>query len=393
MTGNRPGPGSGKKSFLFVLFGVFLLAVGCGDDDDAGEGTGEENLSPTRAVVVNGSSDNASSVNLLTGVVTSDLGGMTLGPVPNRVEVVDTTAYVVNSGDFSGANPSLQVIDLTTHTIVNTVPIPDGENPWDLAVVSPNKVYVTALYGNNVTIIDPALQGASGLVGTIPLPTIEGIPAGPASIIVLDGYAYTTNSGYDAATFGYVTGSVSIIDISTDALVDADDDSGNGSDTPIFTSGLNPQDLAVDGEGEIHVVCTGDYASVTGVVDVIDPASWGVTASIPLGGSPGNISIARDFALIGAGDADSCDLFLYRTDTNEVLADGSNPLVLTASSGWCTVGKIAVSRSEEWAYVPLGVWGAESLLMECQIGTEPVFKRVFDLAPGANLPGAVGLVY
>jgi hypothetical protein len=175
--------------------------------------------------------------------------------------------------------------------------------------------------------------------------------------------------------------------------VDADDDSGNGSDTPIFTTGLNPQDLAVDGEGEIHVVCTGDYGSVTGVVDVIDPASWTVTESISLGGSPGNVSIGKGFALVGAGDADSCDLFIYRTDTNEVLSDGSDPFTLIGSSGWCTVGKIAVSQSEQWAYVPMGVWGAESLLMECKLGTEVAIQRSFDLAPDANLPGAVGLVY
>jgi len=364
---------------ILSLLALAVLLSGCPD--------------ARQAIVVNGSSDNASAVDLSTGVVTSDLGGLVLGPVPNRIEVIGTTGYLVNSGDFTGANSSLQVIDLTTNTIMNTIPIPDGENPWDLAVVSPNKVYVTALYGNNVTIIDPTVQGAPGLLGTIPMPSFGGIPAGPASIIVLGGYAYTANSGYDAATFGYVTGSVSVIDTSTDTLVDVDGDPGNGSDTPIFTTGLNPQDLAVDGEGEIHVVCTGDYSSVFGVVDVIDPASWTVTASIPLGGTPGNISIAKGFALVGAGDADSCDLFIYTTDTHVVWADGSKPFTLIASSGWCTVGKIAVSQSEEWAYVPMGVWGAEALLMECQIGTKPIFQRVFDLAPGANLPGAVGLVY
>lgn len=364
---------------ILSLLTLAVLLTGCPDAQ--------------QAIVVNGSSDNASGVDLSTGVVTSDLGGMTLGPVPNRIEMVGTTAYVVNSGDFTGANASLQVIDVTTHTIVNTIPIPDGENPWDLAVVSPNKVYVTALYGNNVTIIDPTQQGASGLLGTIPMPTFGGVPAGPASIIVLGGYAYTTNSGYDAATFGYVPGSVSVIDTATDTLVDVDGDPGNGRDTPIFTTGLNPQDLAVDGEGEIHVVCTGDYGSVFGIVDVIDPASWTVTASIPLGGTPGNISIGKGFALVGAGDADSCDLFIYRTDTHVVWADGANPFTLVASSGWCTVGKIAVSLSEEWAYVPVGVWGAEAFLLECQISDEPIFQRIFDLAPGANLPGAVGLVY
>ncbi len=364
---------------VLLLTALAVLLSGCPDAQ--------------QAIVVNGSSDNASAVDLADKTVTSDLGGMVLGPVPNRIEVVDTIAYVVNSGDFSGNDASVQVIDLTTNTVTKTIPIPDGENPWDLAVVSPSKIYVTALYGNNVTIIDPTLPEASALVGAIPLPDFGGVPAGPAGIEVAGGYAFTANSGYDAATWGYVPGSVSVIDTATDALVDVDGDPGNGSDTPIFTTGLNPQDLAVDAEGELHVVCTGDYFSVFGVVDVIDPVSLAVTASIPVGGTPGNISIAGAFALIGAGDADSCDIFIYKTDTNAVWSDASNPFILLESSGWCTVGKIGVSESGRWAYVPMGVWGAESVLMECEVATRPIFRRVFDLAPGANLPSAVGLVY
>jgi hypothetical protein len=362
------------------LLAVAVLLAGCPD--------------ARQAIVVNGSSNNASSVDLSSGEVTPDLGGITLGPVPNRIETVGTTAYVVNSGGFPGsANASLQVIDLAANTIVNTIPVPDGENPWALAIVNPNKIYVTMLYGNNVTIIDPTLSGASAVLGTIPLPVFGTVPAGPAGIIVVGGYAYTANSGYDAASWGYAPGSVSVIDTATDTIVDVDGDPANGTDTPIFTTGVNTQDLAVDGEGEIHVVSTGDYWSAFGVVDVIDPASRSVVASIPVGGTPGNISIGGDFALIGAGDADSCDLYVYKTDTNAVWSDSASPAVLTESSGWCTVGKIAVSASGRWAYVPIGVWGAEAWLLEMDIGTKLNFQRIFNLAPGANLPSAVGLVY
>lgn len=365
---------------VVFLLSLAVLLTGCPDAQ--------------QAIVVNGSSDNLSAVDLSSGDVTSDLGGMTIGSVPNRIEVEGTTAYVVNSGGFPGSvNASLQVIDLATNSIVNTVPIPDGENPWDLAVLSPNKIYVSMLYGNNVTVLDPTLPGASAVLGTIPLPTFGTVPAGPAGIIVLDGYAYTANSGYDAATWGYVAGSVSVIDTAMDTLVDVDGDPGNGSDTPIFTTGLNPQDLAVDGEGEIHVVCTGDYWSTFGVVDIIDPAAWSITTSIPLGGTPGNISIGGGFALIGAGDADSCDLYIYKTDTNAVWSDSTSPAVLAGASGWCTVGKIAVSQSEKWAYVPMGVFGAEAWLAEIGIGTKLNVTRSFPLTPGANLPSAVGLVY
>ena len=65
--------------------------------------------------------------------------------------------------------------------------------------------------------------------------------------MVAGGYAYTTNTAWDSVGFSYLPGSVSIIDTAADLLVDADADAANGTDTPVFTSRINPQDLDVDG--------------------------------------------------------------------------------------------------------------------------------------------------
>ncbi len=354
-----------------------------------------QEMDSMQALVINQSSNNISAVDLADGTVTSDMGELTIGPIANSVAVRGDKAYIVNSGD------TVQVIDLITNTVENTIPFPAGDNPWDIAFVSDTRAYVTCLYGNYVAVIDPTQNGASAILRTISLPVFDGpdgpVNAGPEGIIIAKGYAYTANTGFvgcDPVTYSctYITGSVTVIDTATDTIVDTDGDPSNGTDTPIFTTGLNPQDLDEDSEGEINVICTGDYWSEFGVLDVIDPGTWSVTESIPLGGSPGNITIGNDVALMGAGDTNGCNLYVINTDTNEAEYDSTNPLNLMVPSGWCTVGKIAMGAMGDaaYAYAPAGVFFAEAKLFELSLDQLEI-TQTFDLEPSANLPNAVSL--
>lgn len=395
-----------KRTHIPVMIAVLCTAValnGCPDSKQATVINSEsDNIpDPKQAIVINNASDNISSVDLRTGAVTGNFGALAIGPVANRIVAVGTLAYVVDSGAFPGStNANVMVIDTSTATILNTIPFPDGSNPWAIAVLSSTKAYVTTLYGNNVTLIDPTRPGASAILGVIDLPVFDGplgpVPAGPEGIVVAGGFAYTANTGFDPATSAYVQGSVSVIDTSTDTLVDADNDPGNGTDTPIYLNGVNAQDVDVDRDGRIVAVSTGHYSSTFGVVDVIDPATWQVVDSVAVGGSPGNVSAAGLFALMGAGDADSCDLYVVKPDTLEVLRGSSNPLALMSTSGWCTVGKIGVGMTPTgWkAYAPAGAFGAENKLFEISLSSaNPTLERTFDLEPDANLPVGVGLLY
>ncbi len=378
-----------KTVYRVLLVAVAFVAAcltGCSD--------------PRQALVINSASDNISSIDIRTGEVTSNWGGLAIGPVANRIVISGDKAYVVNSGAFPGSTgASVMVIELSTNTVVNHIPFPDGSNPWAIALLSSTKAYVTTLYGNNVTILNPTLPAASAIIGTIDLPIFQGpygeVPAGPEGIVISKGYAYTANTGFDPATWGYVSGSVSVIDTASDTLVDVDANPENGTDTPIFLQGINPQDVDIDQSGRLIVISTGDYWSAFGLMEVIDPATWTVTASVPLGGSPGNISATGKYALIGAGNADSCDLYVVRTDTLQVIRDSTNPLTLMSTSGWCTVGKIGVGVSSTgWkAYVPAGAWGAQNKLFELGMLSGPTLERTFDLEPHANLPVGVGLLY
>ena len=110
------------------------------------------------------------------------------------------------------------------------------------------------------------MDGPSAILGTIDLPA----QSSPAGILVHGDRAYTANTAVDPVYYSYGPPTISVIDTATDTIVDADNDPGNGDDTPVSISGVNPQDLAIDAEGNLWVACTGDWVSTPGEVDVVD---------------------------------------------------------------------------------------------------------------------------
>lgn len=298
-----------------------------------------------RVVVVNGLSSAMSVVDLgLPPSVTDHFGGNTLGPNANRVVIRGTEAFVVNSGTFGSAqNASIQVIDLASGALLRTIPLPDGDNPWTMAFVDDFKAYVTNWLSDSVTVINPRLSGSEAVLGRIQLPATSA----PEGIVVYEGRAYTANTGLDFSTFLYGPGTISVINTATDTLVDADGDASNGEDTPVFLSGVNPQDLAVDMSGDLWVVCTGDWWSVFGSVDIVDLGSLATEATIPIGGSPGAIALGKEVALLGDGAA--AQLFAVDLATRTVLNGASNPIPLSATP-WSFVPDIVFDRQGEVAY-------------------------------------------
>lgn len=331
MTNSGKDRVGGLRHSLVVLSVLLVLVAGCTEAN--------------RAVVVNGISSSVSVVEFsIPPLVQDNVGGIAIGPSANRVAVWGQEAYVVNSGTFGDAqNASVQVIDLASSALVRTIPFPDGLSPWDIAILSFDKAYVTNLYGNSVTVLDPGMDGPSAILGTIDLPP----GSAPAGIAVHEGRAYTANTGLDPVTYAYGPATVSVIDTATDTLVDADGDGANGADTPIFISGVNPQDLEVDAGGNLWVVCTGDWWSTFGVVDVVDTVTLSETDSLVIGSSPGSIALGNRVALVGDGAAAS--VFVIDIAHRSVLRDPSNPLVLTTTT-WSFVPEIVFDRGGEVAF-------------------------------------------
>lgn len=254
--------------------------------------------------VLNGLGRTLSKMNLETSQITNNV--VVVGDVPSRVHARGDKIYVVNS-----TPPSITIIDGRTDAVLKNIALAEGSNPWDMAFVGVDKAYVTNWLANSVSVVD--------LTTGNELNTIQ-VGEGPEGILVVDNNAYVTNTG---GYPDYSPSTVSVIDIRTDQV------------TKTLNVPMNPQDLAVAPDGNIHVVCTGNYAGVSGSVAVINP--FGdfdftplVVDTVQIGGTPGDIAITTDGLayLPDFGNGSNGFLYSYNAFTLQVSHDASNPILV-----------------------------------------------------------------
>lgn len=257
----------------------------------------------TSAYVVGSNDSRITRVDLDTGTVTPAFAN--LGSFPNRIDVgpAGRLAAVVNSG-----SDDVTLLQLRTASVLGTVALPAGSNPWAVAIAG-RKVFVTALLGDRVYEIDPVSMSVVRSAAT---------GKAPEGLAVAAGKLYVANTGFDFETFSYDPGSVSVFDLE-----------GLSPVTEIPVS-LNPQDCVRAPDGRVHVVCTGDFFQIAGVVVVVDPESDLVIASLAVdGGYPGGGAISRDgIAFLNVTTPSfGSEVRAYDTRTLAFLHDGANPLL------------------------------------------------------------------
>ena len=243
------------------------------------------------AYVVNSNGETLSKIDLGSGTVTQNI--VTLGSdiqsAPNQIIVQDTLALVVVS-----LTNEIQLINLTTETTEAFISTGPSSNPYWMEVYDSRYLYVSLLLGDAVLKIDYVNRL---VVDTIPVGT------SPAGLAICDHKLFVANSGFDFGTFQYDPGTVSVIDLTTDQVV---------ATIPV---GLNPQTVLVDREHRVHVISTGNYFSIFGTAQVIDPGAGAVVDSVVLGGSPGQATIGPDNVVYAAaGGFSSASGYVYSYD-------------------------------------------------------------------------------
>lgn len=275
-----------------------------------------------------------SKINLTTGEVTNHID--TLGDSPNQIVIQGDFAYVVNS-----LNHDIQIIDLKTESTVGYIIIGEPRNPFHMAFVDTQYAYVTNLmHYNTISKVD-----------VISREVVEeyGVGQGPEGLLVVGNKLYICCCGFewpkyksitgrewvfdpthranDVKAYRYIPGKVYVFDIQDGVVLDS------------IEVGLNPQYLDLDPEGELNVVCTGDYWSVFGQIYLIDTTTDRVIDSIATGGSPGVISIGTDgVGYLAAGGWDPYPGEVYTFDSHaDTMMRGSDDPITT------DCGVIAVS--------------------------------------------------
>jgi len=264
----------------------------------------------TTAYVINTSGETLDRIDVATGAVTRNV--LTLGTdinsYPNQIVVRDTLAYVVLSG-----TDEIQVIDVRADTTVGWIPLPDGSNPYWMGFLDDRYFYVSLLVGNSLAKIDALTRQ---VVKTTP------VGQAPEGVLAFDDKIFAAITAYDFQTWTWGQGKVAVYDPQTDTVVAE------------IAVGKNPQFLDFDRLGRIHVVCTGNYGNIVGAVYIIDPVTYGVIDSIPIGGQPGQLSIGPgDIAYLAAGGwAADGEVFSYEASTGEVLHGSANPLYVDSGA-------------------------------------------------------------
>lgn len=262
------------------------------------------------AYVINSSGETLSKINLTTGQVTNDMLilGRDIDSYPNQIIVRDTLAYVVCSG-----TDEIQIINIQDGKTAGWITFGAGENPYWMAFADDTTLYVTLLTANAVARVNPTTHQvvARKTVGTSP----EGI-------IIVGGKAYIAVTAYDFDTWSWGQGTVAVYDIAADGVIE---------NIPV---GKNPQFLALDRLGRVHVSCTGDYWSITGAVYILDPSNDTIADSLSIGGQPGQICIGPDdnaYIAAGGWTADG-EVMAYRSLTGEILHGGGDPMAVDSGA-------------------------------------------------------------
>jgi YVTN family beta-propeller protein len=226
--------------------------------------------------VVNSISQTLSRINLDTGTVDNSFAllGQTPGNAANKIAIWQNFALVVITYENA-----VQKIDLTGTSPTSYIFLEDSASPHDVAVYE-NFAYVTGNETNKVYKIDLLTNSV-----------ISSLQVGqsPQGLTINAPYLFVANTGFNYSNFTYEQGSVSKINLNDFSLVST------------INTDTNPTVLEVV-NGFLHAACTGDYATIFGKVNVIEPNSDEIAHAFETGGSPSNIaSFNNEKVFLGNG--------------------------------------------------------------------------------------------
>ncbi len=285
-------------SLIIVTLAIIVL-LGCKNNPS---GPHNDLIGSHTLFVLNANSQTVSKINLDSATVTNDFAEA--GDVPADIATYGSHLLILNS-----TPPSLEIANLSDGTITQTVNLPLNSNPYQL-LVDQDAIYVTGWLSNQLYLIN-------GLDFSL----IDSVEVGvnPQGMISNSDYVFVANSG---GYPNYTASSVSVI---------------NKSDLTVARTlpvSMNPQNFTWGPFNNLHVVCTGNYATVGGKVDIIDPAGLVVVDSLLFGGTPGFIAMSDQGYgyLTDFGNQNYGFLYEYDALSASVIYDTSNPIQLNTGA-------------------------------------------------------------
>ena len=293
-----------RELTLLLIAGGFvaITASGCGlfDSDDEDD---NEDAIPSSLVIANGGnfSDQNGSLTFYDAEAGTTTDLTDLGAFAHSLTLRDGMAYVSLNTFATGR---VDVVDLSNGAVVQQIEVPA---PRSTVFVDGGTLLATNLSNFGASGPEPGILSRISLgSGTVePLTTVGLYPEG---IVVVGSTAYVANSGNlgDGTT-------LSVVDLGTEA------------EERIELGCDGPNEIFVDGEGELVVVCAGktvyneDFSQIieetNGQILFVNPASRQIVDRIELNLKPVSASEAQTAYL----EEGSGELYVIADPTDEIL--------------------------------------------------------------------------
>ncbi|MFC1526892.1 FlgD immunoglobulin-like domain containing protein [Candidatus Latescibacterota bacterium] len=193
-------------------------------------------------------------------------------------------------------------------TLERQFSVGNGTNPQDIAVVSPERAYVTRYEVPTVLIVNPTTGDSLGHVDLSAFADADGIPE-MGEMVVIGTRLYVSVQRLDRSGFPWTTVDVSylvIVDAASGQIVDADPEADGIQG--IRLAAANPNSLIRVG-GRIAVSGAATLGDVAGGIEIVDPAGGQSTGLVvteeALGGDITHLSLAsatKGYAIVSDAD-------------------------------------------------------------------------------------------
>jgi len=224
------------------------------------------------------------------------------------------------------------------------------------------RLYISNLIDNTVTVMVYDHDADSARIQSY-----LSVGIAPADIEVIGDKIYVCNSAVEYPVYGQ--GSVSVIE--------------SNIESKRIPVGINAQFMALDPDGRLHVVCTGNYNDIAGKVYVIKTDIDAIAQVIELRGKPGDIAITSDGqAYVAAGGwAYNEDpfgvVYRYNAVTGEILNGPDNPIEVGLGASRVVIGEEGAVYVSCWDANRVDKIIGEERVDSYEVGTNPTPMLIF----------------
>jgi len=331
---------------------------------------------PRTLYVENSLARTLSMMTLDDGMITQNI--IELGQVPNQILGYREKLFALNT-----VPPEVMVINGRDLRVEKRIALPEGSNPYAMALAGSQCLLVTLLTADAVAVVNLAN-------GTVDKRIAVG--AAPQGIFVDRGYALVANTG---GWPDYQKSSLSIVDLVEEVEIQR------------LAMPANPQVVVAGPDGRYYVLCSGAWGADAGCLAVIDPGdlSSGATATLvdtmTVGGYPGDLVVLPDGVAWMSDWGDMENGFLYRLDifSGRIDASAANPIrvgrgamrflwdkknadLYVSNFDDDTVQKISPDDGRVLTTLPMGDGAQGMEILEEIAAADPWADAVTDFTPG-----------